>query len=337
MSIDGRVTLVGTPLIGAPGKVFLVGEYAVLEGGTAVLAAVSRYAMAHYVAGGQPASVVVAETVDRARVEIGEMAAALPPGSVHVDTDSFRQGNRKLGLGSSAAVAVAAAGATFEAAGLSTVNRQQRIFNVADAAHRAAQAGLGSGADVAAAVYGGFIKFARPAGGPPSIESLQSPRIHLVVFWTGQAATTPGMVEAVRAFGVRSPLAYRALIDSMRAAADRFVSELRAGQSTGAVAAAGKYGRLMGDLGRAAGVPIVTPAFDEAAELARTLGGEVKPSGAGGGDIGIGFFATPESADLFARACKPRYTVLALGLAKTGVQRRGAEDSSDDPGPFRHG
>lgn len=338
MSIDGRVTLVGMPLVAAPGKVFLVGEYAVLDGGTAVLAAVNRYAVAHYLAGGQPSSALVGESVTRARVEIGEMAAALPPGSVFVDTDHFRQGNHKLGLGSSAACAVAAAGATFEAAGLSTVNRQQRIFNVADAAHRAAQGGVGSGADVAAAVYGGIIKFARPAGGlPAAIEPLHTPRIHIVVFGVGQAAATPSMVEAVRAFGARSPNVYRNIIDNMRAAADRFVAELTAGQATGAVAAAGKYGRLMGELGRAAGVAIVTPAFDAAAELAHTLGGEVKPSGAGGGDIGIGLFATPEAADLFARACKPRFTVLSLGLARAGVHRQGMEDTDADPGPFHHG
>jgi mevalonate kinase len=324
------------PLIAAPGKIFLVGEYAVLDGGTAVLAAVNRYAVAHYVAGGQPLSAVVGETVARARAEIGEVAAALPPGSVFVDTDDFHQGNQKLGLGSSAACAVAAAGATFEAAGLSTLSRRQRVFNVADAAHRAAQGGVGSGADVAAAVYGGIIKFARAEGGA-TVEPLHNPRLHLVVFWVGQPASTANQVEAVRTFGERSPSAYRTIVDKMRATADRFVAELSAGQATGAVAAAGKYGRLMGELGQAAGVAIVTPAFETAAELAHTVGGEAKPSGAGGGDIGIGLFATPEAADIFARSCKPHFTVLSLGLARAGVHRQGMGDASDDPGPFHHG
>ena len=39
-----RTTLKGAPLVLAPGKLFLCGEYAVLEGGVAVLAAVGRYA-----------------------------------------------------------------------------------------------------------------------------------------------------------------------------------------------------------------------------------------------------------------------------------------------------
>jgi len=74
-----RTTLVGTPVVAAPGKIFLVGEYAVLEGGVAVLAAVSRYAVAQYLPGSEPQSAVVDEAVKRALAAIGE-ASALPPG-----------------------------------------------------------------------------------------------------------------------------------------------------------------------------------------------------------------------------------------------------------------
>ena len=43
-----RNTLVGTPVVIAPGKLFLIGEYAVLEDGPAVLAAVNQtLAQAH--------------------------------------------------------------------------------------------------------------------------------------------------------------------------------------------------------------------------------------------------------------------------------------------------
>jgi phosphomevalonate kinase len=128
------------------------------------------------------------------------------------------------------------------------------------------------------------------------------------------------------------------MLDAMRATADRFVSELAAGRATGAVAAAGRYGRHMGELGKAAGVSIVTEAFAEAGALARELGGEVKPSGAGGGDVGLAFFATPEAASLFARACRPRYQVLDLQLSPGGVRRRSSDEPEVEPaGPFHHG
>ncbi len=56
---ESRITLVGNPVVAAPGKIFLVGEYAVLDGGTAVLAAVSRFAVAQYLNGGEAESEVV--------------------------------------------------------------------------------------------------------------------------------------------------------------------------------------------------------------------------------------------------------------------------------------
>jgi hypothetical protein len=114
-----RITLAGTPVVAAPGKIFLVGEYAVLDGGMAVLAAVSRYAVAQYVTGIEPWSAMVDEAVKRSLAAIGESSAALPPGSVMVDTDAFCQGKFKMGLGSGAATAAATVGAMFETAGWS--------------------------------------------------------------------------------------------------------------------------------------------------------------------------------------------------------------------------
>jgi phosphomevalonate kinase len=334
--MSARTTLVGTPVVAAPGKIFLVGEYAVLDGGVAVLAAVSRYAVAQYVPGTEPQSAVVGEAVKRSLTAIGEASAALPPGSVLVDTDAFCQGKFKIGLGSSAATAVATVGAMFETAGLSIEHMQDEVFSTAEAAHRAAQGGVGSGADVAAAVYGGFIRFMRPAEGPPIVEPVAVPAsLHLVVFWTGDSADTRELVESVQSYAKLAPSSYRMLIGALRTTAERFVNELHAGRATGAVVAAGRYGRQLAELGKAAGVKIVTEAFDQAAALARELGGDAKPSGAGGGDVGVALFATPEAASLFARACQPALTVLDVSLASSGVYRRSGEElPAATRGPF---
>jgi len=333
---NSRTTLVGTPVIAAPGKIFLVGEYAVLDGGVAVLAALSRYAIAQYVPGTAPQSKVVEEAVKRALAAIGEASDALPTGSVLVDTDSFCHGKFKIGLGSSAATAVATVGAMLETAGLAIEGMQHQIFAIADAAHRASQNGVGSGADVAAAVYGGFIKFVRPEGSAPVIEPVTVPSgLHLVVFWTAEPADTRSLVEAVHSYAKLAPSSYRMLMGALRTTAERFVSELAAGRATGAVVAAGRYGRQMSELGKAAGVKIVTETFERAAALARELGGDAKPSGAGGGDVGVALFATPEAAALFARACQPALSVLDVSLAKAGVHRRSADEPLvETRGPF---
>jgi mevalonate kinase len=175
-----RQTLRGSPVVAAPGKLFLVGEYAVLDGAPAVVAAVSRHAVAQFIAGGAPDSDVVAEAVFAARSGLGERAAALPPGSVMVDTSAFAAGETKLGLGSSAATAVASVAAVLELAGLPVATHRDLCFSMADQAHRAAQGGLGSGADVAAAVHGGLIQYRRSGATFPQIERLSwwcSPRV----------------------------------------------------------------------------------------------------------------------------------------------------------------
>ena len=64
---------------------------------------------------------------------------------------------------------------------------------------------------------------------------------------------------------------------------------------------AAHYGALMEKLGASAEVPIVTRPFAEVAALAGTLGGAAKPSGAGGGDVGVAFLTSDGAAATFRR------------------------------------
>ena len=316
-------TLRGSPVVVAPGKVLLVGEYAVLEGGAAVLAAVSRYAVAQYLPDLTPESPVIAESVKRAVAALGDLARALPPGSALVNTAAFRHRLAKLGLGSSAAAAVAAAGSVLAFAGIDIVEKRELLFSIADEGHRAAQNGLGSGADVAAAVHGGFLGFVRPHGGRPLMRPLDRPAsLELVVFWTGRSSHTPSLIQAARTFSQRSPAAYGQIMDEMRRTADRFIHAFVADDAHGAIAQADAYGRTLEMLGSAAGMPIVSAPFAQAADLARQLGGTAKPSGAGAGDVGIALFREASAAAEFGRRCPTGISVLDVKVDSEGAHRR---------------
>jgi mevalonate kinase len=318
-----RTTLRGAPVVAAPGKVFLVGEYAVLDEGVAILAAVSRYAVAQYVPNARPEGPLIDEAIRRGVAALGELAVALPPGAPLVDSAQFEDRGRKLGLGSSAAAAVAAVGAVFENAGLPISSHLDLVHSVADAAHRAAQAGVGSGADVAAAAHGGFIQFLRPRDGFPAVVTRTPPTaLQISVFWTGAPSPTVDMIAAVRAFADRAPPLYAWQMDQLRAIADRFAKDFSSNHARGVVAAAEEYGRALRDLGSSAGVSIVTPAFEAAAALARTLGGAAKPSGAGGGDVGVAFFTDRGAASEFAARCPEGVSMLDLRLGAAGVHKR---------------
>jgi mevalonate kinase len=315
-----------TPVVTAPGKLFLAGEYAVLHGGTAVVAAVSRRASGRFVAGAEPTSPLVGEAV-RAAVET--LAAAregvtLPPGSVTVDTGPFQSDRGKLGLGSSAAAATVAVGAVFEAAGVPVAESLDLVFSLAAAAHRAAQGGIGSGADVAAVVHGGVVQFVHPREGTPVTRGLPPlPGVEMVVFSTGSSSSTVDRVRAVMAFAARDSARHATCIGALAEAAARVRAALAMGDVGELIESMRAAGAGMQALGQSADVPIVTPTLATAAAHAAELGGAAKPSGAGGGDVGVALFPQRGAADAFrARAPTIGVSILDLSIDSTGICRR---------------
>lgn len=319
-----RNTLRGSPVVAAPGKVFLMGEYAVLEGAPAVLAAVGRYAVGQYVPGNEPESDFVAHAVREALAAIGDRAAALPEGSVMVDSRAFSADGRKLGLGSSAAVTAASVASVLELAGLPVASNLELCFSIAESAHRLAQGGLGSGADVAASVHGGLVQYRRPPGGYPIAEHLRHPPgLKIVIFAEGKPSATPALLRRVREFAESRPSAYAEVMRPLRETSEQFVEAFAEGKVADLIAAARAFGVALEELGSQAAIPIVTTHFELAADLAINLGGVAKPSGAGGGDVGVGLFGDDDAATTFAsRIEELGMRVLDTPLEAKGVHRR---------------
>ncbi|HET9957635.1 MAG TPA: hypothetical protein VFQ61_24225, partial [Polyangiaceae bacterium] len=112
----------------APGKLVLSGAYAVLEGAPAIVAAADRY--------------VVADSSRPAGFITPEVRAALPSGPWPAfDASPLREGDRKLGLGSSAAILVASLAALEleRDPELAAAELAERVFRPALVAHREAQ------------------------------------------------------------------------------------------------------------------------------------------------------------------------------------------------------
>jgi mevalonate kinase len=315
-------TPVGTPVVIAPGRIVIIGEYAALAEGSAVAAAVGCFAKAQFIPRMEPALAMVSETIDRIKAELHDVAAALPPGSVLLTNEDFRRaGAMAAGLGGSAAMAVAAAGAVFETLGLALESRKPLVFRIAEEARRATQGYEVSGADIAASTYGGLIRVSRPPDGPVEVLPMAPPAgFHLVVF-SAEPSIPPGeVVRALERHAARDLPGFREAVSRLREAAQRFLDEVAAGQATAAVAAAGRYGQILQDLCAAADAPIMNEAFKQAALLAQEFGGIAKPTGSGGGDVGVGLFATPEAARWFRKACTGALVALDGDLDPSGVR-----------------
>ncbi|HLV65965.1 MAG TPA: hypothetical protein VKY73_09130 [Polyangiaceae bacterium] len=289
----------------APGKVVVSGAYAVLEGAPALVAAVDR----HAVADTERAPAFVTPEV---RAALGEAPAPF------VDASALRSGERKLGLGSSAAILVASLGARAwkeePEAPLDVV--RSRVFPRALAAHRAAQGG-GSGIDVAASVHGGVLLARRDPTGLTLEPASLPPGIAVSVLAAREPASTPELLARVRALSMRDSAAHARLMGRQGAASEQAAVAIRNGDAPAFLAALREQAAALSELGAAAGAPIVTPEVSELAEAAERSGCAALPAGAGGGDIVL--WVAPDSGPCVPT--HPRLDVLPLALGAAGLER----------------
>ena len=301
----------------APGKALLCGEYAVLEGAPAVVAAVDRRVSVLWSDESGTVPPEVRATLRRAEEELGAL-----PRDLAVDVSALRQGRVKLGLGSSAAAAVATAGAAFAAYGrdLGDSKTLQRVFSTALHGH-ASIAPQGSGVDVAASTFGGFLRCTR-AQDDIQFQPLAQPQNLLIrLVWTGHAARTSELVGKVQALRKDDPREYRRCMKRLSDLSERFVSAFETGSATEVIAEAAHYSKAMDMLGTAAKARIVDERLGRAAQLAAGFSGSAKPCGAGGGDVAIAFFTDPDAVGAFELACKDDgFHPIDVSWGATGVR-----------------
>ena len=303
------------------------GEYAVLEGAEAVVTAVNRRAYARV----RTASALEAPAEARAAYALVERSLGALGHEATVDVSSLRSQGFKLGLGSSAAAAAAAAGLAFAEHGhrLDSLEARARVFQAAYRGHQDI-APQGSGADVAASVYGGFLRFRRH-GEAAEVAPIHWPAsLRVSVVWTGQEARTSTFLARVSALAAAQPERHRALIGALKQEAARFLDAVLASDVRGVLASTIAYGAAMGTLGDAAGIPIVSDTLRKVAELAQQAGGAAKPSGAGGGDVALAIFPDDRSEQRFGALCQDHnFSLLLIELGAQGVCLEGPHEPSE--------
>ncbi len=304
-----------TAVATAPGKVMLAGEYAVLDGGLAVLVAVDRRARATLARAPVAPSPFLVAARDVVAEKLGVDAAA-PFARIDVDTNPLRDRDRKLGLGSSAAATVAAIGLACGLAGVTDPGVIRGLAHVAHARAQGRRGAPGSGADIAAATHGGVIGFRAGAVEPVTLPT----DLQLAFVWTGAPADTATLVKAVQA--ARARLA-PGVEDALRAIAAAAADLAAAPDAVRAIAAIDAGGRALAALATTTGVALVPPAVTALQAALRRLGAAAKTTGAGGGDVVV--IAAPATVDpgelrdvIAAAALAP----LPLAVDPTGVDFR---------------
>ncbi|MFN0061360.1 MAG: mevalonate kinase [Myxococcaceae bacterium] len=295
-------------VLSAPGKLFFAGEYAVLWGGVARIAAVGPRAFA-----------AVRRREDREvrlLLQEGALSGTLTPSGVKWQQSpppGFRFAaravdcvvaahpkeslgfdlalspseeaapGRKLGIGSSARATVLSCEATRW-----VLEARVDVLKLALLAHSEVQGGKGSGGDVAASFTGGLVRYRRynmAALSPlaivqaPPVDALRVPvgELFLTYAFAGESASTEKWIGDVES-RLDESARYRFVAQS-DALGDALERALLEGRFREAAEAMGELHRLLCTLG-----PLETEGMRRVLTLARTCGSAGKLSGAGGGD-----------------------------------------------------
>lgn len=269
-----------TRVVRAPGKLVLVGEYAVLDGGGAIVAAVDHgvqctvTTISDFAAdtdgaadpGRRALPTIITPGDDR--FVRAALEGAPPAIYTFSDWNPVDLSGAKPGFGGSAAATVAAV--------IAADLPPRRAYE----AHAAVQ-GSGSGVDVFASLLGDVRSF-------PDGLTVECPP--LLAVWSGQSAKTGPRVTRYQAWRRREQF-----VEWSRTIVRRFSFE--------PIAAFAEAYELLKIMSESAGIDYDTPAHARIAALAADHGGAAKPSGAGGGDVAVACLPDLDALDAFGAAC----------------------------------
>jgi phosphomevalonate kinase len=252
------------------------------------------------------------ETVAAVLIERGLPAPEL---SISINSD-LHDGGRKFGLGSSGAVTVASVAAVAAHCGLD--------LSLADRFRLALLAGAridpkGSGGDLAASAWGGWVAYRSPdrafvldlalrrgvgealrAPWPGlDVRPLPPPRgLRMEVGWTGRPASTASLVAGLHRRTWRGSASHHAFVQTSTDVVNAAIGALETGDDGALLHQIRRAREELARLDAEAQLGIFTPELTALCAAAEAVGGAAKPSGAGGGDCGIALLDAAAEHDI---------------------------------------
>jgi len=295
----------------APGKLLLLGDYAVVYNNPCLVTAVDKRLYVE-------AEIIEADEDEIITPQVKESRFVLETIAYFKETFSIRQSVRiktqgdfshQVGLGSSSAVTVA----TLEALNQlfkKNLNKKQ-VFDMCYSVTLSIQ-GVGSGFDIAAAVYGGTQYYIT---GGKKIEPLNLSQLPLIVGYSGIKADTPFYIRKVAEAFKYKQEELKAIFISITL----LVEEARVGLETGNFEKTGNCMTQNHFYLQKLGVSI--PKLDEMVKASNQAGAwGAKLSGAGGGDCMIALVSDEKRDDVVRAIEKVGGEVIHVGLNAKGVE-----------------
>ncbi len=310
----------------APGKLYIAGEYAVLEQNCpAILVAVNEFVRVsiakstgtsglihskqysqdsiHWIRKGNQMVIdnrdnpfeYILSAINFTERFCLEQKVSMSLYDLHVNSDLDSADGKKYGLGSSAAVTVATVKAILNFYGLHCT--KDLIFKLSAISHYSVQ-GNGSAGDIAASVYGGWLKkelatkslseVLNEAWPGLKIQLLTPPEgLNLVIGWSQKPASTSQLVDKTNAKKKFIKTQYDTFLDESR----KCVLDMIKGFNEKNISLIQKQIRLnrqlLKDFASLNHIAIEIPRLTKLINIAEQFNGAAKTSGAGNGDCGI--------------------------------------------------
>lgn len=274
----------------APGSLMLLGEFAVLNGKTALVCAIDKRIEVNLTPLHNQEIKITSElgthvtTISQLKVEkpfqfvLEAIKATAPLKGFHLKIES--QFSDKIGFGSSAAVTVATL-AVIKHWLDQPLHLSELLIQARDVI-RAVQ-GRGSGADVAASVYGGIVAYRAQPEILVEKFAFQHP---LTAVYSGFKTPTPTVIQHVNERFVHFPKIHELLIESIGECADSGVAALRAKDWIHFGKMMAMQQGLMESLG--VSLPVLRQIVEKLQQEPTILGAKISGSGLGDCVIGLG-------------------------------------------------
>jgi phosphomevalonate kinase len=342
----------------APGKLILLGEYAVLQGAHALVAAVNRHARVEVTNAISNYCELITdylpiknikfkfdmqgkilfipdidanlrnilkffiETCESSIKFLQSYNKSISPCIITLDTSQFfsNGGDAKLGLGSSAALTVALFTALAKFSGF-LVSKSVVFFNTLKIHHRA-QGGMGSGIDIAASVFGGVLDYKMSLEKkilPKKTEIVEN--IYIVPIWSGQSTSTKEYLALLHSFRDNNEQSYEKIMHRLIELADSGCYAYKTKNCTNFMHIVTDYYGTLKHLSEASGVEIISQDHRSISQIVEDAGGVYKPSGAGGGDFGLAFCLSKKIVkNVRSAITKSKYKIIDLQITDQGVR-----------------
>lgn len=346
----------------APGKMILIGEYAVLHGAKSLVCAMDCYATVIISSSDSNQFIITAPSLSipdllfninsRGQLEFTKSAQSdvlnklgffktvfeeinqiiqsrgyqFKPIKIEINTDDFysTNGEYKYGFGSSAAMTVALIKALLTSINFQSFYTINDFLQLAFRAHRKAQGNLGSGIDIAASVYGNILTYQLsdengiPTGHGQPVNRWDD--LYVVPIWAGHSTSTRKMMRSVDDFKESSPKIFdqiiTKLIDCSENGCNSYINRDRATFFK----CIREFNNILSELGKQSNTPIVSETHQKLIDLISGTNAVYKPSGAGGGDIGVAFCNSVDDMENVRQKLKnSEFQILDFNIAGDGT------------------